>query len=220
MTGVKFMYDLCQFLFGEILVHLPLILPIDPLKDRSQVIRRNEVIMNSNKLVRYLQGGDLRSIAAVEKLLPLIKNQEDFDTLFHYLSSEDRLLAMRAAEAVEKITLQNPAFLHSHKNAILKLMEEADDKELKWHLALLISRLELSTEEISRAWGSLTKWAKSPSESKIVRVNSIDSLYKLSTQHQLLKQELEGIIQELEAENIPSLNARIRKLRRVGYNKG
>lgn len=58
--------------------------------------------MNNKK--KYLQGGDLRSIADVDQLIPLIKTQKTFDELFSCLESEDRLIVMRAADAIEKIT--------------------------------------------------------------------------------------------------------------------
>ena len=63
----------------------------------------------------YLSGGDLRSTSHVDELLPFIKTQRDFDELFQFLLSEDRLLAMRAIDAVEKITLREPDFLQKHK---------------------------------------------------------------------------------------------------------
>lgn len=59
-----------------------------------------------NNLITYLQGGDLRSIANVDRLLPLIKDQNDFDELFRHLYSDDRLIIMRTADAIEKITVK------------------------------------------------------------------------------------------------------------------
>jgi hypothetical protein len=91
-----------------------------------------------NDVKKYLQGGDLRSIADVDQLVPLIKTQKTFDELFSCLDSDDRLIVMRAADAIEKITRDHPKYLDSHKNRLIRILDTARDKELKWHLALLI----------------------------------------------------------------------------------
>ena len=165
-----------------------------------------------NNLIKYLQGSDLRSIANVDQLLPLIKDQNDFDYLFHHLYSNDRLVIMRTADAIEKITLKNPTLLDKHKSEIITFLDKTQDKEFKWHLVLLVSRLKLTMEELRQIWATLTGAAKDKSESKIVRVNSLQALYDLTLNNKELKRDFELTIQRIERENIPSLNARIRKL--------
>lgn len=167
-----------------------------------------------NELITYLNGGDLRSIAKVETLLPLIKTQSDFDELFNYLFSKDRLVVMRTADALEKLSSTNPEFLSCHKNDILDLIYTAKDKELKWHLSLMVSRFDLSIDELGEVWAVLRKWAKNKKESRIVRVNSIQSLFDLAKQHKELEMDLNLIVEEIKKENIPSINARLRKLER------
>ena len=168
-----------------------------------------------NKLINYLQGGDLRSIAKTDKLVRLIKNQSDFDELFQFLFTKDRLVIMRTADAIEKITLNNPEFLLRHKNEIINFLGLAVDKEFKWHLALIVSRLELSVDEFHTVWETISIWARDKKESKIVRVNSIQALIDLELNNQKLDNNLELIIQEVRAEKIPSINARLRKLHRL-----
>ena len=165
-----------------------------------------------NNIIKYLQGGDLRSIANVDKVVSLIKTQTDFERLFQYLFSEDRLIVMRAADAIEKITLNNPKFLSNHEKEIINLLEIAVDKELKWHLALIAPRLDLALDELGIVWDKLVNWAKDKNESKIVRVNSIQSLFDLEKNNKKFEKDLKLIIQEIESENIPSINARLKKL--------
>ena len=95
----------------------------------------------------------------------------------------------------------------------INLINITIDKDLKWHLALIASRLELKTEELGIVWDKLTQWAKDKKESKIVRVNSIQTLFDLTKQNGELKRDFDLTIQEIEAENIPSINARLRKLK-------
>lgn len=164
-------------------------------------------------LIKYLNGGDLRSIAGANEVVSLIKTQTDFDKLFQYLFTNDRLIVMRTADAIEKITLQNPEYLIEYNQDIITLITTAVDKELKWHLALIASRLNLTVIELGIIWDKLTQWAKDKKESKIVRVNSIQTLFDLSNKNVELKRDFDLTIQEVEAENIPSINARLRKLK-------
>jgi sRNA-binding carbon storage regulator CsrA len=166
-----------------------------------------------NNLITYLQGGDLRSIANVDRLLPLIKDQNDFDELFRHLYSDDRLIIMRTADAIEKITVNNPKLIAIHKSELIEFLDKAQDKEFKWHLVLLVSRLKLMHNELGHVWAILTEWAKDKSESKIVRVNSLQALHDLTLDNKELKKDFELTIQGIERENIPSLKARIRKFK-------
>jgi len=161
-------------------------------------------------LKKYLQGGDLRSIAGVEQLVPLIKTQKDFDELFFCLYSEDRLTVMRTADAIEKITKYHPAFLDPHKSRLITLLGTASGKELKWHLAILTSRLDLTKNELLLVWDRMAGWARDKSESKIVRVNSLQALFELSRNNNALMKDFENILRDLKKENIPSINARIK----------
>ncbi|PID60206.1 MAG: hypothetical protein CR986_04220 [Ignavibacteriae bacterium] len=166
-----------------------------------------------SNLLTYLKGGDLRSIANADEVISLIKKQSDFDKLFEHLFDNDRLIRMRAADAIEKITLNNTEYLKRHKQDIIKLMNAVNDKELKWHLALMVSRLDLKNTELGIVWDKLTHWATNNKESKIVRVNSIQSLFNLVIKHNELKRDFDLTIQAIKSENIPSINARLRKLK-------
>src|SRR5690625_1307807 len=136
--------------------------------------------------IKYLQGGDIRSLARVDELVPLVKTQSDFDEVFQFLYSADELIVMRATDAVDKITASKPSFLASYKTDIIDLLHTAKDKRCKWHLALIVSRLDLSMEELGKVWMLLTSMVKNKKESRIVRVNAIQSLYDLAEKHQEL----------------------------------
>ena len=94
---------------------------------------------------------------------------------------------------------------------MIKFLKDAQDKEFKWHLALLVSRINLNRNEIGQVWTKLTKWAKDKSESKIVRVNSLQALHNLTKKYTDLERDFVLTIQEVKSENVPSINARIRK---------
>ena len=119
-----------------------------------------------------LSGGDLRSIGESNSLLPLIKTQTDFDDLFSLLFHEDRVIVMRAADCIEKVTRNNTSFLLPYKTDLLSLSQSATDKELMWHLAQIFPRITLNKDELNTIWNVLKAWVLNEKGSKIVRVNA------------------------------------------------
>src|SRR5690606_30935237 len=101
-------------------------------------------MITNDLLEGLLNDGDLRSTGHSVEIIELIKTSQSFDKLFAFLFSENQLIVMRAADAVEKITRSHPHYLKTHKKEIFELLERASDKELKWHLAQIISRLKLN----------------------------------------------------------------------------
>jgi len=164
-----------------------------------------------------LSGGDLRSIGNSNTVVVLTTSQHDFDALFRLLFSHDRLVAMRCADAIEKITSKNPGYLAKHKTAIIELCKKARHKELQWHLALILPRLALSGHEFEFAWKLLSAWAADSGNSKIVRVNAITGLAALIQKNNLLRARLYDLLDKMSAEKIPSINARIRKIKNEIY---
>lgn len=166
-----------------------------------------------NDLEELLSNGDPRSLGEIKSVIDKIKSQEDFDGLFTFLSHSNRIVVMRSSDAVEKISRNNPKFLQKHKGKIFELCQSKSFNELKWHLALLLPRLSLSENEKGEAWEILTNWTKNKENSKIVRVNSLQGLYEMSQKEKVLLNDFELTILEIEMENIPSINARIKKIR-------
>lgn len=164
-----------------------------------------------NQFADILSGGDLRSIGKSNDIVLEIQGQKKFDDLFECLIHKERIVVMRAADTVEKITQTHPEFLSKHKKKIFQLCSRSENKELKWHLALLLPRLALNKKETGIAWGQLTNWAKDKNNSRIVRVNAIQAMFELSKEKQWAVR-LENILSELSLENIPSINARIKKI--------
>lgn len=172
---------------------------------------RKEQTINRTRL-EELATGDLRSIGKVNLLLPEVKTQKDFDAVFEGLYRPDRRVVMRCADAIEKLTRKSPHWLQKHKNAILALCDDRKPIELKWHLALLVPRLKLTEQELQAVWAVFERWVKDKTGSRIVRVNSLQALYDLAPLKAGRMEDFQLIIRGIRSENIPSLQARIRKL--------
>lgn len=164
----------------------------------------------SNKL----KGGDRRSIGKANTVVSETTTQTEFNKLFEGLFDSDRLVIMRSADAIEKITIMHPEYLKSHKTELIGLLNTAKHIELKWHLAQLISRLKLNKTETGKVWEILTLWAKDKSGSRIVRVFSMQALFDIQTKYPELNKDFTDTIAVLDRENIPSIKARIRILRK------
>ncbi len=165
-----------------------------------------------------LKGGDLRSLGKTSVVVSGISNQREFDNLFIGLFDADRLVVMRSADAIEKVTQENPEYLETHKEELLKLFQSANHIELKWHLAQLIPRLvlrlKLNEEETGMVWDKLTQWALDKCGSRIVRVNSIQGLFDIQRKFPELKKDFTDTLLKLDRETITSIVARIKKLRK------
>ena len=167
-----------------------------------------------NRLLEQLSGGDLRSIGNANAIVKQVRSQHQFDQLFEGLFHSDRLIVMRAADAIEKISQQVPGYLLPHKRSLLGFLRVAADKELKWHIALLVPRLNLTTSELRTTLTTLTCWARDITESRIVRVNSIQGLFDLLKRWPGQRKGLERTLAQLERGTVPSIKARIRKLKK------
>jgi hypothetical protein len=67
-----------------------------------------------------------------------------------------------------------------------------------------------------RAWlkNTLRRWATDKNESQIVRVNARQALYELSEKEPSFVKDLNPVFLELEREDIPSIKARIKIVRK------
>src|ERR1700722_18954875 len=97
-----------------------------------------------------------------------------------------------AADAVVKVTLDNPALLKPFKTEILGVMTEARPAIVRWHLAQLVPRLKLTKTERARAIALLRQYLED--RSGIVRVCAMTSLYELSQGDEALGGEVDDLL--------------------------
>jgi hypothetical protein len=167
-----------------------------------------------NQYEQSLGGGDLRSMGNSNKVSKSVHTQKDFDELMELLDHTDRKIVMRAADVIEKVTQRYKAYLKPRAKKILSLLS-AEHIELKWHVALLVGRIDLPYHSLGLIWNKLSESALDKTESKIVRVNAIQTLSGLCNSHREYNGLLQSLISAVSQENIPSINARIKKLKRI-----
>ena len=171
------------------------------------------IICNMFKIdiLSMLQGGDRRSIGRSDQAAEMVrKNHRLFPELISGLWHDDLLVRMRAADATEKVTRKTPELLAPHKKELLGLVAEADEPELRWHLAVLVPRLSLSAKERQIATSLLTSYLQD--RSSIVKTFALQGLADLAHGDPALRLRVIEILQQATRNGTPAMKARSRKL--------
>lgn len=158
-----------------------------------------------------LKGGDRRSIGKANQVANLVLSEHRcFSELLKCLWNQDPLVRMRAADAAEKITVTRPELLNPHKQELLGLLAEAEQIELRWHLALMVPRLALRATERQRASASLQRYLED--RSSIVKTCAMQGLCDLVRQDPTLRETAKQILEESLRTGTAAMKARARKL--------
>jgi len=158
-----------------------------------------------------LDGGDRRSIGRANEVVALVlREPRRFPELIGFLWSDDPVVRMRAADAAEKISVQKPRLFAPFKAELLGLLLEAEQQELRWHLALMIPRLALTKKERQRAAEGLRRYLED--RSSIVKTFALQGLTELAEADRSLLTEVREMLAEAERAGTPAMRARARKL--------
>lgn len=167
--------------------------------------------MVTSSLLRKLEGGDRRSIGRVGEVVAAVLGQPTlFDALFAGLSVENPVVRARAADAVEKITVDHPHYLQPYKSSLIGPLAECDQKEVRWHVAQMLPRLRLSASERHRMADILQGYLRD--SSSIVKTCAMQALANLTQQAPDLRPAFLRQLQQLTAAGTPAMRARGRKL--------
>jgi hypothetical protein len=158
-----------------------------------------------------LAGGDRRSIGLANEVVELVRLQpKKIGELVVCLWDADPLVAMRAADAAEKISRDQAAPLQSYKSPLLGLLADAAQQEVRWHLAVIIPRLRLAASERRRAAEHLQKYLGD--RSSIVKTFAMQGLSDLAIQDASLQPIVLDLLRTLTRSGTPAMRARGRIL--------
>ena len=155
-----------------------------------------------------LSGGSRRSIGNANQVAALVsRNPEQFRHLIECLwDPSDPVVRMRAADAAEKATRENRPLLQPYKQELLGLLAETTQKEMRWHLAAMIPRLQLNAPERRRAVATLQTWLTDPGS--IVKTFVMQGLADLAPRDPAVREQIEILTRT----GTPAMRARGRKL--------
>ncbi len=126
------------------------------------------------------------------------------------LWDDDPGIANRAADALERASAHNSELLEPWKDALLGRMADAEEKKLRWNLALMIGRVELTATETERAAAVLRGWLGD--KSSIVKAAAMHGLADLTRWNPALCAEVVDTLLVLSRSGTPAMRARGRIL--------
>jgi hypothetical protein len=132
--------------------------------------------------------------------------------LLECLWDEDPGVAMRAADALEKLSRNHPSLLSSWKAPLLGLLAQATQNKLRWSLAATIPRLELTIPECRRVAWTLQSWLEDTSS--IVKTCALQGLADLTSLDPSLQPVVLDLLRIHSRSGTPAMRARGRMLLR------
>lgn len=165
------------------------------------------------KMLNLLNEGDHRTIGRVADVVRVaIGNVAYIGELVELMSYGDPAVRMRAADALEKATVQQQNLLASHKNHLLDLIETATQNEVRWHLAPILTRLDLLPDEVEDLAETFSRWFRR-ADSRIVRTAALQGMADLAFRDARLIAEALKMTEQALSSPIPALKTRARKLK-------
>lgn len=162
-------------------------------------------------MLRKLEGGDRRSIGrSAEVVSDVLADPGLFAILIDGLSAADAMVRMRAADAMEKVSLAHPEYLWPHKEVLIELARQSMQKEVRWHLAQVLPRLRLSDQERPQVVALLLSYFSD--SSSIVKTFAMQALADIASQSPALGPSILRHLRELAVIGTPAMKARARKL--------
>ena len=162
-------------------------------------------------LVRKLSGGDRRSIGrSSEVVAEVLEDISLFSAVFEGILSPDPIIRMRAADVAEKVSAVHPECLQPFKEKLLGPVAAVDQQEVRWHVAQMVPRLELSEGERVKAVAILLGYLED--RSQIVKTFAIQALADLAVGDAALGHRLVPLLQGLADGGSPAVKNRARRL--------
>jgi HEAT repeat protein len=132
-------------------------------------------------------------------------------SLFDCVSDPDELVRMRAADALEKISLTHPDWFSPYTDELLTSVSKIQQPSVQWHLALIFNKIALNLDQKHRATAFLLDLIRTPTD-WIVTINSITTLATFAKSDPALKQELHPLLIELTKDARKSVAKRASRL--------
>lgn len=168
--------------------------------------------MSANPYLVRLAGGDRRSLGCTAAIVSeVLRDEPAFTHLIAGMTDPDPVIAMRAADAAEKVSRHQPGWLTPHKDILIALILTCRQKELQWHLAMMMPRLPLQEPDRDIAETMLLRWLGS--DSRIVQVEALTALAAIAAATPATQARLNRLLEGLADAPSPALRARVRRLR-------
>ncbi len=164
-----------------------------------------------NKIEKLLSVGDLRTAGKSEEVVKLVsKRPELFDDVVNAILIDAPGIRMRASDVVEKITRVHPEWLKSYKKQFLGKIANIKQKEVRWHLAQILPRFNLTKNEREKVFTLMLTFLED--ESRIVKTFAMQALTDIAVQDESYVGKVHDIVKKLIRSGTPAMQSRGRKL--------
>jgi hypothetical protein len=162
-------------------------------------------------IVEKLRSGDRRSIGRSDEVAQQIaKNPKLFAEVLAATLDDDPVIGMRASDAIEKASAIDPSLLQPHKRIILNKIALISQQEVRWHVALILPRLKLTTKEGDHAISVLFDYLED--KSSIVKTFAMQALSDFALSDTRLRKRILPVLEFLTENGTAAMRARGRKL--------
>lgn len=166
-----------------------------------------------------LTGPDRRSLGRANEVAAMLSAGEfRWGDVVGLVFDKDVCIRIRAADALEKASRDEPRRLARFKPHLLTLLREADVNVLRWHAALMLPRLPLSDVERDDASVILRQYLED--KSSIVKTTAMDALAKFAEEDRMLRPETRELLRVAERSGTPAMQARARNVLKKWERKG
>ncbi|MBI3397519.1 hypothetical protein HY045_03525 [Candidatus Woesebacteria bacterium] len=163
-------------------------------------------------ILRMLSKGDLRTTGASEEVINMaLRNNSVVRLVVQGLKDDDPGIKMRSADVLEKIGSIEPRLLQPHKKTFLSVASKSEQQEVQWHMAQIISYLNLTPKELEFAKDTLLRYYND-SISNIVKAFSLTALAQLSSKNEGLKPVVKILLDKAVKSGTPSIKTRAKKI--------
>lgn len=164
-----------------------------------------------NPVIRKLKEGDLRQKGRSEEVVAdVLKEPRLFRHVVVGIVDAEPGVRMRASDATEKIARLRPELLCPYKKEFINLAATIAQKEVRWHLAQILPRLELTKKERQQVFDILVSFLDD--DSRIVKTFAMQGLADIAEMDRSYLPRVVKIVEGLMASGIPAIQSRGRKL--------
>ena len=164
-----------------------------------------------NSIEKLLMIGDMRTTGKSEEVVELVlSNPQLFKDVINAILVDDPGIRMRASDVAEKITRTHPEWLQPYKKLFLEVISTIDQKEVRWHTAQMLNRMQYTKIERQKVFDLLITFLKD--RSSIVKTFTMQALADMAIQNRNYLNQVQRLLYKLTKEGSPAMQARGKKL--------
>lgn len=164
-------------------------------------------------LLSRLEEGDFKSLGQVPDVVSeVLSDNSLLSILVEGVTNENPKIAYRSTVALDKIGRQSLNLLNQEKEKIIQIAIKTNDKNIMWHLSIVLSYLNLIDDEIGTVLNQIIAWLNNINLSIFGKVNCMQAIATISKSKKELIPEAIAIIENEMSKGKAAINARGRIL--------